>query len=116
MGQKHPDVIRMPPAPTLGLTLAQMHLQGWTLRGFCRRCGLQVRVSLPALIMVNGPDAIWWGKDAPCPGWECSGGRLAYSARAINGGSWVNVSTTRAPREVVETWKATLNRPDLGPR
>jgi hypothetical protein len=104
----------MPPAPELALTLAEMHLQGWTLKGSCRRCGLQVRVGVPGLIMVHGPDAIWWGKDAPCPGWDCAGGRLIYSARAVNGGTWTCVSTTRPRQELLD--RRSGKAPDLGPR
>jgi hypothetical protein len=58
MGARNPDRIVSPPSTFTALTLAEMHLAGWELRAVCGRCGVQLRASLPALIMVHGPDAI----------------------------------------------------------
>lgn len=115
MSTKRPDVIRQPPQPGLGLTLAHMHLQGWTMMGCCRKCGIKLRVSIPALIMVHGPDAIWWGKKGHCPGWECDG-QLEYRIRSIVGGLFTNVSGSPARKEQVDIWRAGREHQDLGPR
>lgn len=112
---KRPDVIRTPPCPEKGLTLAHMHLQGWAMMGSCRRCSLRLRVSIPALIRVHGPDAIWWGRSARCPGWECDG-QLVYSARSINGGTFTNVTAAAVRKEQLDAWKASRDQVDLGPR
>jgi hypothetical protein len=114
MGARNPDRIVSPPSTFTALTLAEMHLAGWELRAVCGRCGVQLRASLPALIMVHGPDAIWWGRKPACPGWECTG-VLTYSARATPSGSWV--AMTREPdQRTIEAWKAKRRSGDRGPR
>lgn len=115
MSTKAPDVIRRPPMPEQGVSLGEMHQLGWTLQGFCRACGVRLKVSLPALIMVHGPDAVWWGRSTPCPAWECAG-RLRYTVRAINGGTWVSVTDHPVRAEVMQRWRDARGRPDRGPR
>jgi hypothetical protein len=104
-----------PPSPATALTLAEMHVLGWELRASCNRCRAHLRVSLPALIRAQGPDAILWGKRPPCPGFECLAGVLTYSARAIPSGSWVVMAQEPSPA-VVEAWRAKRRITDRGPR
>jgi hypothetical protein len=85
------------------------------LRASCNRCRTSLRVNVPALIRAQGPDAILWGKRPACPGFECDGGVLTYSARAIPSGSWVAMTQERGPRALA-TWKAKRRATDLGPR
>jgi hypothetical protein len=115
MGTRNPDRIANPPGPLAALTLAEIHVAGWEVRAACRRCGLQLRVSLPALIRAHGPDAILWGRRPPCPGLECREGRLTYSARAIPSGSWVSMAQAPSPT-IVSAWRARRQVTDRGPR
>jgi len=98
MGTKAPDVLVAPPNAMTALTLAEMHVRGWELKATCNRCSTRLRVSLPAMIRTQGPDAIWWGQHPRCPGLECETGVPTYSARALRGGSWV--ATTSAPSAI----------------
>ena len=115
MSTKRPDVIRRPPSPQTAMSLAEMHLAGWQLRAQCSRCGLALRVSLPAMIRVYGPDAIWWGRQPPCPGFECDMGLLTYSARSINGGSWVSMKAAPSATQVA-LWRDRQRTPYRGER
>lgn len=115
MGATNPDRLVSPPSPLTALTLAEIHLQGWELRASCNRCRTQLRVSVPALIRVQGPDVILWGKKPPCPGFECNSGVLTYSARAIPSGSWVAM-TTPPGQHMLSTWTAKRRQTDRGPR
>jgi len=115
MGAKNPDRIAAPPSPMLAVTLAEMHVQGWELRAACNRCRTQLRVNLSALVRAQGPDAILWGKRPPCPGFECNGGALTYSARAMPSGSWVTMVQEPSPA-VVEAWRRKRRTADRGPR
>lgn len=114
MGSKSPDTIANPPMPETALTLLEMYARNWQVQASCR-CGIRLRIDLAVMIKVHGPNAIWWGKTTRCPGWECSDGRLTYSARALTGGTWRSISNTKAPQHVIENWKL-KRRPDLGPR
>jgi len=105
MGARNPDRIAAPPSPMAALTLAEIHIVGWELRASCNRCRTSLRVSLPALIRAQGPDAILWGRRPPCPGFECTGGVLTYSARAIPSGSWVSMAQEPSSA-LVEAWRA----------
>lgn len=115
MGHTNPDVLVNPPSPLRAMTLAEMHLAGWEVRASCNRCKVQLRVDLPSMIRVFGPDAIWWGRKPKCPGFECSGGVLSYSARAIPSGSWVGMGTVPSP-QTVSMWKNRRRSVDRGPR
>lgn len=85
------------------LTLGEMHQLRWKLIATCS-CGLAMRASVPMLIRVHGPDAVWWGVHPPCPSLKCDGGRLTYSAQSINGGSWTSMA--RPPSQLAVTrWK-----------
>jgi hypothetical protein len=48
MGHKNPDLMVSPPDPMKALTLAEMHVKQWELRGTCNRCKVQLCASLPA--------------------------------------------------------------------
>lgn len=64
MGAKNPDRAIMPPSPLTAFTLAEMHMAKWELRARCSRCAVELRVDLPAMIRVFGPDAIG-GDESP---------------------------------------------------
>lgn len=102
---KRPDVLRAPPSDLTALTLAEMLVLNWRLRGVCEdgRCGLAVKVSLPTLIRVYGPHKAWWGECTPCPREGCEG-RIVYQAQSIRGGSWKSL---RAPPSdlAVQRWR-----------
>jgi hypothetical protein len=115
MGAPNPDRLISPPSPLTALTLAEIHVAGWALRASCNRCRTQLRVSLPAAIRAQGPDAIPWGMRPPCPGFDCEGGVLTYSARAVPSGSWIAMSAPPGPG-VVAAWKAKRRIADKGPR
>lgn len=115
MSTKAPDVLCHPPAPETALALAEMHAQRWTLIARCDNCRLAVRVNLPLLIRLHGPDCVWWGRRPPCPGLECRGGRLTYSARSINGGGWRSMAG-KAPDRCVEAWARKRGQFHPGPR
>ncbi|WP_091736509.1 hypothetical protein [Phenylobacterium immobile] len=100
MGAKDPDRVVSPPSPMTAPTLAEMHVRRWELRADCNRCKVQLRVSLPAMIRAQGPDAIWWGQHPTCPGYECPGGKLTYYARAISSGSWVSMTSVPDERTI----------------
>jgi hypothetical protein len=114
MGSRHPDRIRSPPNPVEVLTLGEMHQAQWTVRATCRRCGLDIRVNLASMIRAYGPDAIWWGRKTPCPGWSCEAGELVYSACSIAGGTWRTLDTL-PPQRTIDIWKE-KRRPYRGPR
>lgn len=114
MSTKNPDVLVAPPNAMTALTLAEMHVRRWELKATCGRCGIKLRVSLPTMIRTYGPDAVWWGQTSACPGLECDGGRLAYAARAVRGGSWI--SLTQPPGEVAMTAYRKRQRTYPGPR
>lgn len=114
MGTKRPDVVLAPPSAMTALTLAEMHVRRWELKAVCSRCGIKLRVSLPAMIRTYGPDAIWWGRKPACPGLECDGGALTYAARALRGGSWVSMA--QAPGEVAMAAYSKRQRTYPGPR
>ena len=102
---KRPDVLRQPPSDMVALTLAEMLVLNWTLRGVCDhgRCGLAVKVSLPTLIRVYGPHKVWWGECTSCPREGCEG-RIAYAAQSIRGGTWKSLKAP--PSELaVQRWK-----------
>jgi len=86
---KRPDVIRQPPSDLICLTLSEMHVARWTLRGTCGRagCGLALKVNIGTLIRIYGPDKAWWGERTPCPREGCDG-EITYWAQSIRGGSW----------------------------
>lgn len=105
MSTKTPDVLRSPPSPLSALTLAEMHVLRWEVRAQCNRCKTDLRVSLPAMIKTHGPDAVWWGQKPACPGFECRGGILTYTARSIRGGSWVCISAHTPSERDLQTWK-----------
>jgi hypothetical protein len=86
---KQPDVLRQPPSDMTALTLAEMLVKNWRLRGVCDhpQCGLAVKVNLATLIRVYGPHKAWWGEFTPCPREGCKG-RIVYHAQSIRGGSW----------------------------
>jgi len=90
---KRPDVIRPPPSDLICLTLSEMHVARWTLRGTCGRagCGLAVKVNIATLIRIYGPDKPWWGERTPCPREGCDG-QITYWAQSIRGGSWRSMS------------------------
>lgn len=115
MGHRNPDRIDTPPSPLSAFSLAEIHLAGWEVRASCNRCRTSLRVSLPALIRAQGPDATVWGKHPPCPGFECNGGVLTYFARAIPSGSWVSMTQEPSPI-IVSAWKAKRRSADRGPR
>lgn len=92
MSTKKPDVLVTPPSAFTAVTLAEMHVLGWQLKAVCNRCDTKLRVSLPAMIRAYGPDAVWWGRRARCPGLDCEDGVLSYAARALRGGSWVGMN------------------------
>lgn len=114
MGTKNPDVVVAPPSALTALTLAEMHVRRLELKAVCGRCGIKLRVSLPAMIRTFGPDAIWWGRKPPCPGLECEGGTLTYAARALRGGSWVSMG--EPPGELATTAHRNRQRTYAGPR
>ncbi len=114
MGTKNPDVVVAPPSAMTALTLAEMHVRGWEVKAACSRCGIKLRISLPAMIRTHGPDAVWWGRKARCPGLECQDGTLTYAARALRGGSWV--SLTPAPGELALAARQKRQRVYPGPR
>lgn len=115
MGAKNPDRLVDPPSPLRAMTLAEMHVARWELRATCDKCKVHLKVSLPAMIKTHGPDAIWWGQNPKCPGYECATGRLTYHARAIPSGSWV--SMRQAPSEgSLELWRTSYRIRDRGPR
>jgi hypothetical protein len=114
MGSKSPDRLRNPPSPEQALTLAEIHLQGWTLRASCSKCGVDLRVNVGSLIRIYGPDKVWWGARPACPVWDCPG-QLTYSARALNGGTWRSMRES-APERLVTAWKTRREARDLGPR
>ena len=90
------------------LTLAEMLVRNWKLRGVCdsSRCNLAVKVSLPTLIRVYGPHKCWWGERTPCPREGCQG-QIVYSAQAIRNGSWKSMAAP--PSELaVRRWKNEL--------
>lgn len=96
---KSPDVLCAPPSDLTALTLAEMLVRGWRLRGRCtetRRCRLVVRVNLTSLVRVYGPNQVWWGARTACPREDCRG-RIVYAAQSIAGGTWVSLD--RAPCE-----------------
>lgn len=104
MTTKRPDVLVRPPSDLVALTLAEMLVKKWRLRGACRACGLGVRVNLTTLIAVYGANKCWWGVQTPCPNESCEGGQLQYSAQSIRGGSWSSMA--RGPSQAAVTrWK-----------
>lgn len=115
MGSRNPDRIAAPPNSFTALTLAEIHVAGWEVRAACNRCRTQLRVNIPALIRAQGPDAILWGKRPSCPGFDCAGGKLTYSARAIPSGSWVAM-TQQPSRQALSAWTAKRRVHDKGPR
>lgn len=115
MGHTNPERLRMPPSPLTALTLAEMHIAQWELRGRCNRCKVDLRADLRALIRVYGPDTIWWGRKPKCPGFDCETGVLTYRARAIRSGSWVAMTTAPSAQNVA-LWKANRYSRDRGPR
>lgn len=105
MSTKRPDVIRQPPSDLVALTLAEMLVLNWQLRGVCdsHRCNLAVKVSLTTLIRVYGPHKAWWGERTSCPREGCEG-HIVYWAQSIRGGSWKSMADP--PTEVaVRRWK-----------
>ncbi|PZQ62621.1 MAG: hypothetical protein DI570_09975 [Phenylobacterium zucineum] len=112
MSTKRPDVLCRPPSDLTALTLCEMHQLRWRLRGVCGApgCGLAVKVSLPTLIRVYGPDKAWWGEHTPCPREECRG-EITYWAQSIRSGSWKCMKDP--PTEIaVARWKR--DRGDYG--
>ena len=103
-----------PPSAMTALTLAEMHVRRWELKAACGRCGIKLRVSLPAMIRTYGPDAVWWGRKPPCPGLECDRGTLTYAARALPGGSWVSMGDP--PGELAAAAYRNRQRSYPGPR
>ncbi len=104
MSTKAPDVICRPPSTQTALTLAEMHLRRWQLVARCNRCNIVLKVSLPMMIRAYGPDAVWWGRQPPCPGFECDLGVLTYAARSINGGTWVSMRAAPSATEL-QLWR-----------
>jgi hypothetical protein len=115
MGTKHPDVLANPPSPEEGLTLAEMHMRCWRVIASCRKCGLQIHMSLPMLIRLHGPDGILWGRQPPCPATKCDRGRLVYSVQALAGGSWRSMASP-APERIIALWREKRGVRYLGPR
>lgn len=92
MGGPSADTMSGPLSPYSALTVAEMIVRGWKVRGHCAKCGTTLAISLDALARANGTDLILWGRTVPCPKihenkWRCDG-RLDYLAQQIRGGSW----------------------------
>jgi len=85
------------------MSLGEMHMRGWQLRGTCRSCGLELFLPLPELIRLHGPDAIGWGVEPRCRRWGCAN-RMKVWARSIKSGSWVCLSQ-RPDRETIKKWQ-----------
>jgi hypothetical protein len=66
-------------------TIRQMHRARWSLTTLCDACELRLKVSLPVIAKVLGPDAELWGRHPPCMRVRCPG-RQTYHAM-IPGGS-----------------------------
>jgi hypothetical protein len=115
---KAPDVLCAPPSDLTALTLAEMLVHGWRLRGRCtetRRCKLVLKVNLTTLIKVYGPNKVWWGERTACPREGCDG-HIVYLAQSIAGGTWVSLE--RPPCEpAIRRWENVLRRASWkGPR
>lgn len=116
MSTKHPDVLVQPPSDMTALTLAEMLVRTWRLRGACRTCGLGVRVNLTTLIAVYGANKCWRGMRTPCPNEGCEGGQLHYSAQSVRGGSWTSMANGPSQLAVIRWTNARGDFGWKGPR
>ncbi|WP_133149244.1 hypothetical protein [Caulobacter zeae] len=102
MGGPSPNRVSPPASPLAALTVTEMHAKRWTVRSRCRRCGLTLKVHLPSVIRVLGPDAVLWGRTFRCQrvddGFACAGD-TGYTAQTIRHGSWVGLRAATA-REI----------------
>jgi hypothetical protein len=54
-------------------TIGAMHRAGWDVLSHCQTCGLVMRVSLPVLIRISGPDLSLWNRKERCRRIGCPG-------------------------------------------
>lgn len=107
MGTKRPDVVRSPPMPAQGVTLAEIRANGWTVRATCRTCRISLHTDLGQMIALLGEDFVLWGRHPKCKVWtwgdneRCSG-TVLFEVRSIRGGSWVAMRMTGEVQSAVE--------------
>jgi hypothetical protein len=91
VGARNPDHRARPVVDVPGShTLAEMHLRGLEVHARCERCRTRLKVDLPALIRVLGPDASLWRRRPPCRVVGCEG-RAVFLARASPGARFVRL-------------------------
>jgi hypothetical protein len=88
-------------------SIGQMKDAGWHLCATCQTCRTRLWVDIDTLIARLGRDAFFWGCTARCRVWtwgdrERCPGRVVFSARSIQGGSWVPL---KYDREAHRRWR-----------
>lgn len=91
MNPKPPERIAPPAHPLEALTVTDMWRKGWALRAVCHICRQKMDVDLVALIRLNGPQMILWGRTTKCKIHLCAG-TMSFEACTLPGAFWQSVS------------------------